>query len=41
MENHPFIVDLVMNIVIFHNYVKLPEGNLVNPRMEHPKNHQT
>ena len=27
IENGPFIVDLPLNIVIFHSYVSLTEGN--------------
>ena len=26
IENGPFIVDLPLNMVIFHSYVSLPEG---------------
>ena len=34
MESGPFIVDLPMNIVIFHSHVKLPR--LPEGIMEHP-----
>jgi hypothetical protein len=30
MENGPFIDDLPTQIVIFHSYVKLPEGTPVD-----------
>jgi len=28
MENDPFIDDLPIEVVIFHSYVSLPEGNV-------------
>ena len=28
MENDPFIDDLAIEVVIFHSYVSLPEGNV-------------
>ena len=36
MENGPFIVDLIypLKIVIFHSYVKLPEGNLLQSYLQ-------
>ena len=33
MENDPFIDDLPIEVVIFHSYVSLPEGNVSNKRV--------